>query len=115
MLVAAASNRAGEAMTPPGVTIRSVTGRRDLEHVAAMETDVWGEDWSWLADDLTDRIDSAPNGVLVGCLWVAGHSSGWINEVDHRGWASGMICRARRRKSIWSSNRFSATISSLAM
>ena len=49
---------AGEPVLPDGLTMRRVTERRDLERVAAMESEVWGEDWAWLADDLEERLDS---------------------------------------------------------
>lgn len=49
---------AGEPVLPEGLTMRRVTGRADLERIAAMESEVWGEDWSWLADDLEERLDS---------------------------------------------------------
>jgi len=30
-----------------------------------MESEVWGEDWGWLADDLIARIASAPDDIAV--------------------------------------------------
>ncbi|MEK8107277.1 hypothetical protein NKG94_22780 [Micromonospora sp. M12] len=30
-----------------------------------MESEVWGVDWSWLAGDLRDRIESAPENIVV--------------------------------------------------
>ena len=41
---------------PDGLRLRTVDSRADLDRVAAMESEVWGEDWSWLADDLVERI-----------------------------------------------------------
>ena len=46
---------AGDPVLPDGLTMRQVTERPDLERIAAMESEVWGEDWSWLADDLEER------------------------------------------------------------
>ena len=57
---------AAEPVLPDGLRLRRVTERRDLERIAAMETAVWGEDWSWLADDLAERLDGPePAEVLV--------------------------------------------------
>jgi GNAT superfamily N-acetyltransferase len=41
--------------TVDGITIRLVSERADFERIAAMESTVWGEDWSWLTDDLVRR------------------------------------------------------------
>jgi GNAT superfamily N-acetyltransferase len=40
---------------PAGLTLRAVAERTDFDRVAALESEVWGEDWSWLADDLVER------------------------------------------------------------
>ncbi|MGI5522458.1 GNAT family N-acetyltransferase [Micromonospora sp. CA-259024] len=54
---------AGEA--PNGIAIRATTDLTDLHRIAVMESEVWGADWSWLADDLRDRIESAPENIVV--------------------------------------------------
>jgi GNAT superfamily N-acetyltransferase len=57
---------AGEVALPDGLTMRSVTSRADLERVAALESEVWDEEWSWLADDLAGRLAAdEPAEVLV--------------------------------------------------
>jgi GNAT superfamily N-acetyltransferase len=68
---------------PSGVELRQVTSREDLERIAAMESEVWGEDWSWLADDLTARLagtdpvhvfvaeDTDAGGTVVSAAWLA--------------------------------------------
>jgi GNAT superfamily N-acetyltransferase len=61
-----------------GVTIRLVTDRADFERIAAMESTVWGEDWSWLTDDLvrrhatglTDIYVAEADGVVVSAAWA---------------------------------------------
>lgn len=50
---------------PEGITIRAVTDRRDLDRIAAMESEVWSQDWSWLADDLADRVAGSPDDIAV--------------------------------------------------
>lgn len=47
---------AGDPVLPDGIALREVTERRDLERIARMESEVWGEDWSWLADELAERL-----------------------------------------------------------
>jgi GNAT superfamily N-acetyltransferase len=60
---AAALVEAGSA--PDGVTISATTDPADLRAIAAMESAVWNADWSWLADDLADRIRSAPDDLVI--------------------------------------------------
>ncbi|MCW2759226.1 MAG: hypothetical protein JWO46_2972 [Nocardioidaceae bacterium] len=56
---------AAEPVLPTGLSIRQVSERADLERVAAMESEVWGTDWSWLADDLAGRIADPLEPALV--------------------------------------------------
>jgi GNAT superfamily N-acetyltransferase len=64
----------------PGTVIRQVSAREDLERIAAMESEVWGEDWSWLADDLQARLIgdhpihvlvAEADGRVVSAAWLA--------------------------------------------
>ncbi|TWD84765.1 acetyltransferase (GNAT) family protein [Kribbella amoyensis] len=48
-----------------GIALRLVTERADFERIAAMESAVWGEDWSWLADDLVRRQETGLTDVYV--------------------------------------------------
>jgi GNAT superfamily N-acetyltransferase len=38
-----------------GITIRKTDDHGDFERIAAMESTVWNDDWSWLSDDLVRR------------------------------------------------------------
>jgi GNAT superfamily N-acetyltransferase len=51
--------------TVDGITIRLVGDRADFERIAAMESTVWNDDWSWLADDLVRRYDSGLTDIYV--------------------------------------------------
>ncbi|MEP6816902.1 MAG: GNAT family N-acetyltransferase [Marmoricola sp.] len=51
---------ATDPVLPAGLTLREVRERADFERIAAMESEVWAEDWGWLADDLAGRVDD-PN------------------------------------------------------
>lgn len=61
-----------------GVTIRRTTERVDFERIAAMESTVWNQNWSWLADDLvrreatglTDVFVAEANGEVVSAAWA---------------------------------------------
>ena len=55
-MIGTARDLATDAPVPDGLSLRTVSSRADLDRVAAMESEVWGEDWSWLADDLVERI-----------------------------------------------------------
>lgn len=61
----AAGMAAGEPTLPDGVTVRRVTADADMRRIAAMESQVWGQDWSWLADDLIGRVAAAPDEIAV--------------------------------------------------
>jgi GNAT superfamily N-acetyltransferase len=66
LVLGEAAPLADEPVLPADLVMREITERMDLERVAAMESEVWGEDWSWLADDLADRLAGAdPVRVLV--------------------------------------------------
>ncbi|WP_237706553.1 GNAT family N-acetyltransferase [Kribbella flavida] len=66
-----------------GVTIRRTTVQADFERIAAMESTVWGEDWSWLAGDLAGRQASGQadiyvaeaDGRVVSAAWAV-HQAG---------------------------------------
>jgi hypothetical protein len=62
----------GEASTlttvgdpPADVTVRSTTDLADLHRIAAMESEVWNQDWSWMAEDLQTRIETAPQNIVI--------------------------------------------------
>jgi GNAT superfamily N-acetyltransferase len=65
VLIGVASDMAADPVLPDGVAVREVTAEADLSEIAAMESEVWAEDWSWLADDLITRIASAPADTAV--------------------------------------------------
>lgn len=54
-----------EPVTPAGVAIRRVTADADMCRIAAMESAVWGQDWSWLAGDLIGRVNTTPDQIAV--------------------------------------------------
>ncbi|MEU0730381.1 GNAT family N-acetyltransferase [Streptomyces sp. NPDC006140] len=65
VLIGRSADLAADPVLPDGVTLRRVTARSDLQRIAALESTVWGEDWSWLADDLAARIGNDPENTVV--------------------------------------------------
>lgn len=65
VVVGEAERMARTPVTPAGVTLRQVTADADMHRIAAMESAVWGQDWSRLADDLIGRVAAAPDQIAV--------------------------------------------------
>lgn len=65
---------------PDGVTLRQVTAAADLRRIAAMESAVWDQDRSWLADDLAGRVAAAPGEIAVFVAEADGEviSAAWL-------------------------------------
>ena len=64
-----------------GVVIRETTDPVDLAAIGTLHTEVWGEDWSWIAQDLGDRaarvgpdgfrvLVAEADGRLVSAAWL---------------------------------------------
>lgn len=91
---------------PDGIAIRATSDLADLERIAAMESEVWGVDWSWLAEDLRDRIESAPENVVVLVAEAAGQvvSAAWLVIIPGTEFAAlwgGSTLAQWRRKGIY--------------
>jgi GNAT superfamily N-acetyltransferase len=76
--MALAAPQATDTILSVGITIRQVTDRVDLERIAAMETSVWGEDWSWLADDLEGRLQTGTADILIAEAAGTVVSAAWL-------------------------------------
>jgi len=83
LVLGSASLLAVEPVLPPGLTMREVIEVIDLERIAALQSTVWGEDWSWLTADLEARLtdpnqptrifvveDHEADGLVVSAAWV---------------------------------------------
>jgi GNAT superfamily N-acetyltransferase len=61
-----------------GITIRKTEDHGDFERIAAMESTVWNDDWSWLTDDLVRRhatglcdiFVAEADGEVVSAAWA---------------------------------------------
>ncbi|MCP2259330.1 Acetyltransferase (GNAT) domain-containing protein [Streptoalloteichus tenebrarius] len=57
VLVGEAERLAEAPLSPPeGVTVREAVSASDMERIAETVSEVWAEDRSWLAAELTDRV-----------------------------------------------------------
>ncbi len=67
VMIGVAADLAADPQLPDGVRLREVVEGDDLRRIADMETAVWGEDRSWLADELARQVarDGSPTVVLV--------------------------------------------------
>ncbi|KDN84041.1 GNAT family N-acetyltransferase [Kitasatospora cheerisanensis] len=82
VLIGLTAELATPTPVPEGIVLRPVTAPADMRRIAAMESEVWGEDWSWLADDLADRAAADPDGFLV----VAAETDTRTPEVVSAAW-----------------------------
>ncbi|WP_428961578.1 GNAT family N-acetyltransferase [Micromonospora fluostatini] len=88
---------------PEGVRLREVTGRADLERIAAMEATVWGDDRSHLVDGLAGEIAADPQSITVVVAEAGTEvvSAGWVRYVANTGfatlWGGSTLPRWRRR------------------
>jgi GNAT superfamily N-acetyltransferase len=72
VLIGLTRDMATEPVVPDGIAIRQVTSDHDLRRIAAMESVVWEQDWSWLGDDLIARVGAAPDQIAVLVAEAAG-------------------------------------------
>lgn len=82
LILGDAAPLAADPVLPEGIRLRQVTERADLEKIGALSSEVWGEDWTWLADELATRVAAPePPQVFVaedGDLVV---SAAWLQVV----------------------------------
>ncbi|HEX7716974.1 MAG TPA: GNAT family N-acetyltransferase [Marmoricola sp.] len=102
LVMGEAAHLAVEPVLPAGLALRPATTRSDFERIAAMESAVWGEDWSWLAEDLEGRVHAdPPTAVLLvedGDLVV---SAAWLTPFPGTGvaglWGGSTLAAYRGR------------------
>ena len=81
VLVGVAADMTEAGAVPPEVRIRRTEDRADFARIAAMESAVWGEDWTWLGDDLAREVAhdaehflvfvAEADGEVVSAAWLA--------------------------------------------
>lgn len=91
---------------PDGVRLREVTSRIDLDRIAAMEEQVWGDPRGWLADGLEKELAADPQGLSVVVAEAEQEhggpvSAGWVRYVTGTGfatlWGGSTLPQWRRR------------------
>jgi GNAT superfamily N-acetyltransferase len=65
LLLGQAAALAVDPVLPEDLTLREASTRADFERIEAMQLAVWGGDWSWLADDLVQRVRADPPTVVL--------------------------------------------------
>ena len=65
ILIAEVAAIAAGVELPDGVTLREVRDRADLDRIAALEAEVWGEDMADFAEILDDELRADPDGLVV--------------------------------------------------
>jgi GNAT superfamily N-acetyltransferase len=80
VVIGPAEQLTGEPPLPAGVRIRRVTDRADFDRIAQLQTEIWQEDWSWLADDLAERQAADPDDLAIFAAEAGSQlvSAAWI-------------------------------------
>jgi GNAT superfamily N-acetyltransferase len=80
VVIAPATEIAGQPRLPKGVALRDVTARVDLDRIAALEEAVWGEPHGRLADMLEAELEADPNGLAIIVAEAADEvvCAGWV-------------------------------------
>ncbi len=65
IVIARVDEIAAEPVLPEGPTLREVTERSDFERIAEMETRVWGNEETWLADMLESERKMDPDSITI--------------------------------------------------
>lgn len=81
LVVGASAALAGMSEEVPGVVIRETADEADFVAIGELESEVWGEDWTWVADDLRVRAaELGPDGFRVVVAEADGRvvSAAWL-------------------------------------
>jgi GNAT superfamily N-acetyltransferase len=83
VLIAPVASAIGEPRLPAGVTLREVHARVELDRIAALECEIWGDDRSWLADSLEAELTADPAALQIVVAESADAivSAGWVRFV----------------------------------
>lgn len=79
VLIGLARPQAEQRVPPPAeVSIRLTDAPEDMRRIAAMESEVWQEDWDWMADELIGRVQTGQFAVFVAEADGQVVSSAWL-------------------------------------
>lgn len=90
VLIAPVEAVTGDVRLPEGVALRGVHARRDLDRIAQLECEIWGDDRQWLGASLAAELAADPAALEIV---VAEHgdsllSAGWVRFVAGSGFAT---------------------------
>lgn len=106
VVIGAAEDMTFEPQLPAEISIRRVTERSDFDRIAAMKSQVWGTDLSWLAAHLEAQVLAAPDDLVVLVAEVDGQvvSAAWLEfnpGTEFAGLWGGSTLAAWRRRGIY--------------
>ncbi len=85
VLLGFADEVAAEPVLPDGVVLRRISEAEDFRRIADQQTEVWGFDCSWLADDLIARVSADPGQITVLAAEAGGRLACTAWAVYHPG------------------------------
>jgi GNAT superfamily N-acetyltransferase len=73
-----------DSLVPRDVGIRIVHAPKDLNLIAELESEVWGENFGWIAKDLHSKITADPGNVVILVAEAGGRvvSAAWLVFTD---------------------------------
>jgi GNAT superfamily N-acetyltransferase len=106
VVIAPVASIATEPELPPGVALREVIERTDLDRIAAFEASVWEDDRGWLADMLEGERNVDPHSLTIVVAEADGAivCTGWVRFARGTEFASfwgGSTLPAWRRRGIY--------------
>ena len=106
VLVGETATMMGVPVVPEGIRVRQASERPDLERIAAMKSEVWAADYSWVAADLSGRLASDPDNLVVFLAEASGAvvSAAWLEinpGTDFAGLWGGATLPAWRGRGIY--------------
>lgn len=106
VVIGVAEQMAVEPVLPEGVRLRQVHEPGDFARIAAMESEVWDDDFTWIAQDLQARVQAAPHEIVVLVAEGDGRviSAAWLvlrPGTDFAGFGGGSTVREWRGRGIY--------------
>ncbi|NLE75240.1 MAG: GNAT family N-acetyltransferase [Chloroflexi bacterium] len=90
-------------LAPPAADVRRVTDRAGIADILAVKAAVWGEDFTWLGDELTQQIEGSPEAVSLYVAYADGQPCSTARICFHPGsqfaslWGGSTLSAFRRR------------------
>jgi GNAT superfamily N-acetyltransferase len=106
VVIGLAQQMAVEPVLPNGVRLRQVHEPADFARIAAMESEIWDDDLSWMAGDLHAKVQATPHEVVVLVAELDGQviSAAWLvfqPGTDFAGLWGGSTVREMRGRGIY--------------